>query len=622
MSIEQVSTKYYSIDLERIVSIVDQSSPFVFLDTALPSATDRYSYLFTNPLYVISTRNFQEVPSVLERVETASKKCWVAGYMAYESSYALEQKLQKLTSEESDEDLVWFGVFDKPLIFDHFTGTYNEKLPSVDGSEVLKTSGCLNQFFSLSLEEYSEKIELIKRRIAKGDTYQVNFTFDVNVKGSLVALSLYSKIRNQQKVPFGALMQTGSKTVASFSPELFFRVEGNVIQVKPMKGTSSRGRFLQEDLKKVLDLKNCPKNRAENVMIVDLLRNDLGKICQTSSVKVSSLCEIETHRTVHQMTSTIEGILNKGIGFPDQVKALFPCGSVTGAPKIKTMEIISELETGDRGVYCGALGFLNSERAVFSVPIRTLQMSTTADAWKYRVGSGIVWDSDSQSEYEECQVKCKLLKNEIPPFRLFESLLFDSGKPVFLKEHKERLTSSASFFMYAFDMNRFNQIIKKISIKLGDKEKCKVRIFLSEDGSMDFDWQPIECKSVSETNCIVSKRGVESSNSFLFHKTTFKPWFTEATARLQTEPIWDVLFFNEKDQLTEGSRSNVFVKLNGRLLTPALDCGLLPGVLRRKLLERKICTEAIISREELLAAEQVYCGNSVRGLVKVNVVDY
>jgi para-aminobenzoate synthetase/4-amino-4-deoxychorismate lyase len=588
--------------------------PVVFLDTARPDAQNRASFLFMNPVKVLKTKKFSEVRAILEEIDALRKKYWIAGFLAYEAGYVFEEKFRPMQrpTQSNKGHLAWFGVFRKPVQRPHPGLAFRPK-PS---------QAPVNIRPGLAQKTYTRAIRKIRSYIARGHTYQVNYTFDVFARTGPDPFSFYAGLRQKQRTPYCAYIDTGEERVLSFSPELFFRITGNTIIVKPMKGTAARGFFQAADQKAAKALARDPKNRAENLMIVDLLRNDLGRICRTGSVKTRRMFEVETHPTLHQMTSTVQGRLRPGAGLSDVFQNIFPSGSVTGAPKIRTMEIIRSLEKGARGVYCGAIGYAApSGRAVFNVPIRTLQQRRGERAWRFRVGSGIVWDSTAKGEWEECGIKCRFLDiGAHTSFEIFESLLWRK-RLVFLKEHEQRLKRSAAFFGYPFDSRAYRALITKIQKALKNRGSRKVRIFLDSAGNFRWDRAALGAAPVnldSKAAC-VWKKPINRENVFLYHKTTRREWYHKAMDLIRQGKYYDAVFFNEQGELTEGARTNVFVRIRGKLYTPPVSCGLLPGVLRERLLKQGKCFEKILKKVHLKRAEAVYCGNSVRGLVEVKL---
>lgn len=580
----------------------------VLLDTARPDKSGRRSYLFRNPLEILSTGRLSEVPPLLERAGRLAEKHWLAGYICYEAGYALEERFRS-TLDIPDQplpgaDLIWLGVFGPPEKPDAFRLTASEP-----GDTRARLS------FSLTEPGYAARVRRIRDLIAEGHTYQVNLTFDARYSSPLSAEALYASLRQRQPTPYCAFIRTEKREVLSFSPELFFRVDRGRISVKPMKGTAPRGFSETQDQEIGRALAQDPKNRAENLMIVDLLRNDLGRVCKTGSVRTTRLFEIEKHPSLFQMTSTVEGRLKPGTGFQDIIRNIFPSGSVTGAPKIRTMEIIRSLEKGGRGVYCGAIGFTSpSGKAVFNVPIRTLQRKTGQKAWQYRVGSGIVWDSTAESEWEECRVKCSFLAMEgSKDFEILESLLFDQG-PLYARDHLERMRRSALRLGFAFSPAAFCATLKAMRFRTPQK----VRILLSRNGRLHGEAAPMAVSKAPESNLLfVSKAPIDKNNLFLYHKTTRRSWYDGAMEKIKQGHCCDVAFFNKQGELTEGARTNIFVRLKGRLYTPPVECGLLPGVLRERLIRAGKCFEKILTMKDLEKADAIYAGNSVRGLKRV-----
>jgi para-aminobenzoate synthetase / 4-amino-4-deoxychorismate lyase len=325
------------------------------------------------------------------------------------------------------------------------------------------------------------------------------------------------------------------------------------------------------------------------------------------------------------MNSTVEGRVRRGTSLAGTIRALFPSGSVTGAPKIRAMEIIGELERGARGVYCGAIGYSSPDgRQVFSVPIRTLQKNPGMKKWRYRVGSGVVWDSSPGKEWLECVDKCSFLAEPRPEFRLFESLMYSKGKFLFLRGHRERLLGSARYFDFSLTPKTWEQAVRSIQKKLGahGDRSFKVRIFSDRNGTISWDHEPLHPQETRYPAAAhLSREAIDPANIFLFHKTTFRRWYEKSTNDIRRSNFFDVLHVNTRGELTEGARSNLFLKIKGTLYTPPVRCGLLPGVLRGWLLETGKCSEKTLYPDDLKRAEAVFCGNSVRGLVRVRIVD-
>ncbi|MBF0484155.1 MAG: aminodeoxychorismate synthase component I [Candidatus Omnitrophica bacterium] len=578
--------------------------PFVFLDSAVTDAQNKNSYLFANPVEILTAYTTSEVKLIFEKIDQLSNKFWIAGFISYETLYAFHPKIKH--KKISATPLLWLGVFKTPK-------KYN---PNITTNLLNSTKFELSN--DISFNEYNRTFSKIKKYLFNGYTYQVNYTFDCILKTNLNGLTLYQHLRQKQPTAYCAYIDTGKNQIMSFSPELFFRRENRIITAKPMKGTISRGRSFADDKQAKNILTNDIKNRAENLMIVDLLRNDLGKICDTGTVKVKNMFKLESHPTLHQMTSTIEGCLKRKIRYHDIFASLFPCGSVTGAPKLKTMQIIQKIENGQRGVYCGAIGYISPKnKAVFNVPIRTLEKNNSQQNWKLRVGSGIVWDSDPKKEWEECLLKSSFVVNtKLSKFEIFETIRIKNKKFTYLSNHLRRLRASCEYFKYPYSTQKINAIIKNMTANI-DNGLCAVRIIINADGCINWDKRSIS-DTISSAKIVIAEQRLDRNNIFLFHKTTYRPWYSALFNSDKTE-IFDYIFLNEYDEVCEGSRTNIFAQINGKLYTPPITCGLLPGILRQRLIQQGKCKERILTLKDLKKAKAIYCGNSVRGLVKVKL---
>ncbi len=442
------------LSLQKVAPLIDSKNNVIFFDSARSADKKSQSCLFLDPETLVIAHDYEEVKPLLHRVDACADTCWVAGYLSYEAAYALENRFSGYCDKKPVEHpLGWFGVYTQPYIFDHTTGSWDREPPACADEYVFPVNAAKTKSLAptLTQREFERKIRRIKTAIEQGTTYQVNFTYDVLVEAGLTPFEFYAQLRVNQLTSYCAFVKNDYGCIASFSPELFFARHNNEISVKPMKGTARRGGSAAEDEAVRSSLYQDEKNRAENLMIVDLLRNDLGRICVPGSIQTTDLFTIETHPTVHQMTSTIRGTLTPETLFSDIITSIFPCGSVTGAPKISAMEMIRTLESGCRGVYCGALGYVSpAGDACFSVPIRTLQKGAAGrSSWRYRVGSGIVWDSCAEDEWQECDEKCRFLTMEMPRFECLESLLFDKGL-VLCGDHCGRMAASAGYFNYPF----------------------------------------------------------------------------------------------------------------------------------------------------------------------------
>ena len=436
----------------------------------------------------------------------------------------------------------------------------------------------------ITKDEYFKSVEYIKKQILEGVTYEVNYTYPSSVKTNAEDFELYEYLLQKQKTPYNSYIKNKYETIFSFSPELFFRLKGNKILTKPMKGTAPRGEGMKEFLY------NDIKNRAENIMIVDLLRNDLGRIAKTGSVKVEKLFEIEEHPTVYQMTSEVSAEVDCSLY--DIFKAIYPCGSITGAPKVSTMRIIDVVEPFSREVYCGAIGYIYQDEAEFSVPIRILYKGVNDTEYAYHAGGAIVWDSNAEDEWEETLIKTKFLNTD---YNLIETAIND------WQCHAKRMKNSANELGF-----RWNEEIERLKIPEGKV----LRVVLSKNGTYCVEYHsapalPLQGESVR----VMLKGRVNSNNPFLYHKTSIR----------ESKPIgvFDEIRVNELGEVTEGTYTNVGILKEGRYYTPPLSCGLLAGTFRAKL----GWEEKVLYPNDLKTADKIFCFNSVRGLVEVELAD-
>ncbi len=611
---------FHELPADSLLPALDEQRPFVLLETVLPSPGEARSYLFLDPVEILTARDGPSLRRALERLdEAAGEGLWAAGYICYEAGALLDPAL---APRRPERPLLWFGLFREPFVFDHRQGRFSPALPFPLPTAPPRTPLHLGPGeFSLDRQSYSRAVASIKRRIADGDTYQVNFTMRYRFTYQGPASHLYLGLRDNQPVPYAAWIAEEGRDVLSASPELFFRRRDDEITVRPMKGTSRRGRTPQEDALLAARLVSDPKNRAENVMIVDLVRNDLGRICIPGTVEVSELFRVEPYDTVLQMTSEVRGKLGGDISTQGLLEALFPCGSVTGAPKISTMQIIESLETQARGVFCGAIGYFSPRRrSVMNVPIRTVELQDGKG--EMGVGSGIVADSAAMDEYDECLLKARFLTGLRPPLRLFETIGWRRSTGfLFLEEHLARLARSASFFSVPCPERLVRSLLEKTVARLEGGDLYRVRVVLSRSGAVEAGAEPVITPPVPLRVSISPLRS-DSADLFLYHKTTRRELYDRELARAEREGLFELLFLNEKGEVTEGCFTNVFVRLGGTLLTPPVESGLLDGVLRRHLLEAQadqVC-EAVLSARDLEHADAILVGNSVRGLMEVCLV--
>lgn len=457
----------------------------------------------------------------------------------------------------------------------------------------------------MGAETYRQNVECIKQYIAAGECYQVNFTFPLDFTWFGAPLALYARLRHRQPVSYGGIVCTAEDALVSLSPELFLQRRGNKLTTRPMKGTAPR--HSDPAL-----LQNCKKNRAENLMIVDLLRSDLGRVAQTGTVAVESLFEVEDYPTVWQMVSQISAQVGPQTDTAEILRALFPCGSITGAPKVRAMQIIRKLEAGRRGLYTGALGWLApSGDFRLNVAIRTLEL-TAGQRGRMGVGSGIVSDSDPAAEWQECQMKTAFLTDVDPGFALIETLLCTNGHYPYLQRHLDRLAASALWLGFRCDLSAVQTLLAQ-QPKEGD---WRIRLTLSKKGNLVVRATPLLPEATENRAALLASTPIDSRHPLRRHKTSVRHQYDRALQEIAGQPeIFDVVFCNERGEIAEGARSTVFVERDGVLLTPPLSSGALPGVLRAELLATGRAREAALSPEDL--APGFWLGNAVRGLLHV-----
>jgi para-aminobenzoate synthetase/4-amino-4-deoxychorismate lyase len=553
---------------------------------------------FSNPLKILEADTENDVIPALKEVQAAAGKgLYAAGFVSYEASPAFDSALN--VNHKSGFPLLWFGVYEKAeeTVLPLGPTAKNGR----DGEDHVRWLP------SVSREQYSKAISRIKDYILEGETYQVNFTMRLRRTFEDDPWWFFLELVNAQQCRYGAYIDTEKWTVCSSSPEMFFEYNKGALVSRPMKGTVKRGLTNEDDKKKAEWLKASEKNHAENLMIVDMVRNDLGKIAVFGTVSADSLFNVEKYPTLWQMTSTIN--CETDAGLTGIFSALFPPASITGAPKARTMEIIAELEDSPRKLYTGTIGFITAQnRMQFNVAIRTVIIDKEDKSAEYGVGGGIVWDSEKENEYEECTLKAKVLTHKLPEFRLLESILFTAEDGYFLlPEHISRICASAEYFSYPFSRDKALAMLDAFIQTLGGKT-CKVRMLLSKDGGIDINSEPV--KPAGPIRVAMAKSPVNSNNVFLYHKTTNRRIYEEAKA---SRPEFDdVILYNERGEITEGSSSNIVVELDGKLFTPPVSCGLLGGTFRSSLIKAGVISERVISVEDMKDCSRIYFINSVR----------
>ncbi|MFZ5771885.1 MAG: aminodeoxychorismate synthase component I [Thermodesulfobacteriota bacterium] len=608
---------------------------FVLLETTRISRDDHRSLLFTHPVkHITLTGEGKAAHFLNEARDWLGRGYFLAGWLGYEFGYLLEPVLAKKLRLERDQPVADLGVFPPPVMVDHLEPparqTAGLPLQAAPPLPADAPYAIRNLRFNLDKKDYLTAIAAIKAYIAAGDTYQVNYTLKLLFDFSGDPAALYRALRRNQSVAYGAYIQSDRRRILSLSPELFFRRQGNICTVRPMKGTMRRGRTTAEDRRHRHFLQTDSKNLSENVMIVDLLRNDLGRLARPGTVRVSSLFDVETYETLHQMTSTIYAELPGDVQLFDLLTALFPCGSVTGAPKIRTMEIINELEHGPRGVYTGAIGYLDPcGDAVFNVPIRTIVLDEQGRG-EMGIGSGIVHDSDGENEWQECRLKADFLTRSCEDFQLIETMLWQPATGFWLLDlHLARLQDSAAYFQFPCDPAAITAALGRLGQSFAAADSCqRVRLLLAGDGTVTVTSTAMPCAQPQRLDASTAGElpqirfaaaGTDSRDVFLYHKTTRRRLYEQEREKALSEGYYEVVFINERGEVTEGAISTVFIRQGEVWYTPPLECGLLPGVFRSHFLTAspQPVREKILFPQDLLKADAVYVANSVRGLVQV-----
>ena len=554
---------------------------------------------FADPVRVIVAETAVDVAAALREIDRAVEEegLYAAGYLAYEAGAAFD--LTTYTPDPDAPPLLWFGLFhDYELIEAPVSTTgyrFGEWQPAI------------------SFDTYDVAIDRIKDAIAAGDTYQVNYTFPLRATFEGDPWALFADLTAAQRAEYCAYVDLGRFAVCSASPELFFRLDGLTLTARPMKGTASRGLTPGDDRRQIDWLRNSEKNRAENVMIVDMIRNDFGRIARTGSVSVPALFTIERYPTLLQMTSTVTA--ETAAPLSKILAATFPCASITGAPKVSTMRIIHDLEPEPRGVYTGSIGFIApGRRAQFNVAIRTVTIDRQRGRAVYGVGSGVVWDSDARAEYDECLLKARVLHarpESAADFQLLESLRWTPDEGYFLLgRHLQRLSESAEYFNFRLHMTTVEGALTEATASLSGPGK--VRLLANRRGQ-------VECEATSlEKNALpvplrvgLAREPVSSADVRLYHKTTRREVYD--VARASRPDCDDVILWNEHGELTETTIANLVLEIDGRRYTPPVSSGLLAGTMRADLLEQGEVTERVLLLEDLSRASRIWLINSVRG---------
>jgi para-aminobenzoate synthetase / 4-amino-4-deoxychorismate lyase len=568
------------------------------------------SFRLVEPVGVLEATRAGEVVGTIEAAEAAAGRgLWVAGFVAYEAAPGLDPDLVVRPRDVEDPfaalPLAWFAMFERaeettlPLPRDDGVGA------AAEGTWVPTTPR----------DRYESSVDRIRELIAAGETYQVNHTMRLRSRVDGDPRGLYRDLCYAQRGAFSAYLDLGRYRILSASPELFFELRDGAIVTRPMKGTAPRGRWPEEDRAVAERLLASAKDRAENAMIVDLLRNDLGRISRTGSVTWADVFRAERYETVWQLTTTVSSTLGQGVDLAGVFRGLFPSGSVTGAPKVRTMQIISELEHSPRGVYCGAVGYLapagsGHPDARFNVAIRTVAVDTHSGTAEYGVGGGITWDSDAEAEFEEAVTKARVLTSHRPRFELLETMRHDLTEGVrHLDLHLRRLSESANYFGFRYDETEVRGAIEK-AVASVPSTPCRVRLSLTRDGTTRVVCTPL-ASGPDVVRLALDDVPQDPLDVFLFHKTSRRQRYEEARERHPNAD--DVVMVNDRGEVTESTIANLAVRIGGEWATPPIDAGLLPGIGRAVALEDGSLTEAPITIEDLRSAEELALVSDARG---------
>ncbi|PKO14953.1 MAG: aminodeoxychorismate synthase, component I [Chloroflexi bacterium HGW-Chloroflexi-10] len=555
--------------------------------------------VFSRPCQTWRINRLEDVLPALEDIEkqVTRKNAYAAGFVSYEAAPAFDPNLEVYAP--GSFPLLWFGLFDAPEIRRELPPPLTNTLTSLDWKP------------SITPAEYASAFNLIKENIARGQTYQVNFTHHLHSRIPFPPEDIFAQLVANHNQPYSAFVELEDWAVCSASPELFFRLSGETIESLPMKGTAARGLWPQQDQAQAQYLLQSEKERAENVMIVDMVRNDFGRIARTGTVTVPELFRTERYPTVWQMVSLVRAETSASLA--EIFQATFPPASITGAPKKSTMQIIRTVEKNPRRIYTGAIGMLKPGRqAQFNVAIRTILINKTNQQAEYGLGGAIVWDSDCELEQEECRIKARVLSRQPLIFDLLESLRWDEQHGFWLlEEHLQRLAQSAAYFGYTCDIPRITSCLENFVQALSNTHK--IRLLLNRQGDIHIESERIEVITSAEPlRVCLAKQPVNTNNVFLYHKTTHREVYDQA--RAAQPDANDIILYNQFGQVTESCRANLMIEIHGQCYTPPIQCGLLGGTLRARLIKEQSLSERIITLEEVHNTDQIWLFNSVRGI--------
>ncbi|MBI9072715.1 MAG: bifunctional anthranilate synthase component I family protein/aminotransferase class IV [Melioribacteraceae bacterium] len=600
--------------IDEILNIVSSKENSAFFYTSQNNSAGK-SILFNGKAVKIESYRLSDIAEALHEVEEKVKKGFIGyGFICYESGYAFENTLSELVDDKFIKPLLKFCFFDKKDV-SFFSKNDIDFSNAPDILRNLKYD--ISDFkLSTSQKKYTEDIKKIKREIAEGNTYQVNYTANSQFVFNGNTSHLFLHLLFNQSASYCAFINNEDEMILSASPELFFHQSGSTIITRPMKGTIKRGKCLEEDFKRKVELEESSKNKAENIMIVDLLRNDFGRISKFNKVLAENIFRIEKYESLYQMTSTVKGELQDK-SLKSIFENTFPCGSITGAPKISTMKIIRKLENRDRGIYTGAIGITDAESSHFNVAIRTIKINING-LGEMGIGSGVIWDSDPLEEYEEAKLKAKFLTSPNSYFEIFESMLLENGTVFLLEKHIERLKDTADYFLFRFEEKKIIDAINKKINSLNGGSKYKLKLILNKWGLINIESSPI-LVNMSGVKVLLSDKRTDSDNKFQYFKTTNRQLYNGEFQLAKLNNYDEVIFLNEKGEVAEGSFTNIFIKQENGVFTPQISSGILNGVFRKFLLEQnKTYSEKVLTIDDLRSAKEIFLTNSVRKTISVS----
>lgn len=581
-----------------------QDEAFLQFDFNTNSGAAEAPLIFTQPVEVISTYSFEDVATCLEQIEQkVAAGYYTAGYFSYEMTYALKD-MKPDEYHQPKMPLLWFGVFDKPVT------------PSPP--EKNKESFVVGDWEPQTTQTtYEHAFSDIMKAIQRKETAQINYTIPFEATFSGDAYSFYNHLKKAQQSNYCAYLNLDEPyTILSASPELFFHVKEEMITVRPMKGTAKRGKSSQEDQQQKEALQQSEKNKLENQLITNLMKQELEKIASAPSIQVIDKYRLEQYPTVFQLTTGIQGKLKNNMRISDVITALFPCGSIAGDPKQASVSMIQETENQPREVYCGAIGYITPyQEAVFNVPIRTVWVDKQANKAHYGAGGAITKESDMQEEYREALTKTDILNWEYPSFALLETIRLEEGEIFLVEKHLERLLASANYFSIPADREAISQTLNQAKEHY-PKGIWRIRLTLNNNAESEISVRPLTDSKLHKVR--LAQQAIYKENIFHYHKTTHRLLYQEH--QIDDPDYLDTLLFNNQNEVTEFTIGNIVVEINGVLYTPPISAGLLPGTFRQQLLERKVIQEKQILKQDLPNCERIWLINSVRKWVEVTLV--